>query len=284
MRRRRRVPSEPPYDADHYQFDVHLAHACNFSCESCSHFSNYHFSGVLTLEVAEVWYQKWATRLRPFRINLLGGEPAINPKFSEHVLLARRYWPSARLRIYTNGFLLHRHPQLPEAMQMAGNTILELSKHYDSQEYLARFEAVVRMVQFWRAQHGIDFEIVDSFKHWTRRYIDDNGTLRPYHDNNPQQSWSTCRAKHCIQMHDGKLWKCPMLAYLPMAKRQLNLSPEWDYYLTYRALDADCSEGQLKKFLTGSVEPYCAACPTQSRPFQKSNPMAGTVSRGVSVV
>src|ERR1700722_11048458 len=60
-------------DSHKCQFEIHLAYACNLTCESCSHYSNYHFSGVLSLETAESWYQKWSCRLRPKQVTLLGG-------------------------------------------------------------------------------------------------------------------------------------------------------------------------------------------------------------------
>ncbi|MDE2020464.1 MAG: radical SAM protein [Patescibacteria group bacterium] len=260
------------HDINYHQFDVHLSHACNFTCESCSHYSNYHFSGNLPLETAEAWYQKWALRLRPFRINLLGGEPAINPKLTEHVVLARKYWPAAELYLYTNGFLLHRHPQFPAAVRNVGNFIIKLSRHYNSAEYEKTFEQVVSLLKTWQSQYGIKFAVSESFSKWTMRYIDQDHQLSPFHDNNPKQSWEICNAKYCLQMHEGKLWKCPILAYLPMVKQKLGLSKEWDQYLTYKPLDPDCSESELHEFLARREEPFCSACPAFKRPFPKNDP------------
>src|ERR1700743_795909 len=194
-----------------YHFDVHLAHACNLTCESCSHFSNYHFSGLLSLETAESWYQEWAPRLRPTRVTLLGGEPTINPKLGEHVLLARKYWPNALIRVFSNGLLLHKHPRLPEGLKEVGNSLLEVSKHYNSPEYEREFLKISTLLEAWHGQYGISFKVVDSFSNWTRRYLDENAEIRPFNDHNPRKSWENCKARTCKQLHDGKLWKCPLL-------------------------------------------------------------------------
>lgn len=176
-------------DITHHQFDIHVSHACNFSCESCSHYSQYHFSGNLSLEAAESWHQRWSARPRPFRINLVGGEPATNPKMAEHVLLARKYWPRTERYLYTNGFLLHRHPHFPAAVQHVDNFVVKLSRHHDSPAYNDTFDGVVKLLESWKQQYGIGFAISDSASRWTRRYLDEGGRLVPFQDNDPKRSW-----------------------------------------------------------------------------------------------
>ena len=224
------------------------------------------------METAEAWYQNWGHRLRPGSVNLLGGEPALNPTLCEHVLLARKYWPDASIHIVSNGLLLHKHPRLPETLKTIGNAELHVSKHYNSREYELRFQGVEDLLQEWKRQHGISIVINDSFSNWTRRYLDVNGSPKPFWDGNPRQSWGICPGKTCVQLHEGKLWKCAPLAYLPMVKRKIGLSPEWDFYLTYQPLDAGCSSGELDEFLAGRVEAFCGMCPASRRPFQKNNP------------
>lgn len=256
----------------YHQFDVHIAHACNFSCQSCSHFSNYHFPGLLSLGEAEQWYASWSARLRPFKINLLGGEPTINPLLPEHVLLARRFWPDAKLFIYTNGSLLSRQSRLPKAIQDAGRTIIRLSRHYDGSEYEREFSEVISLLTSWEQEWQIKFEIMDSYSNWTERYIDDGGVIRPFKDGNPRQSWENCKAKYCVQMHDGMLWKCPMLAYLPMVKARGLLSDESEFYLTYEPLKPDCSTAALADFFAREEEPFCSGCPASRRRIDKMDP------------
>jgi len=254
------------------QLEVHVAHACNYSCESCSHFSQFHVPGMLSLEIAEEWYKTWSLRLNPRLFTLLGGEPTINPKLAEHVDLAARYWPRSKIRVTTNGTLLHRHSELPKVLSKIPHHVLQLSKHYRGVDFDKQFTSIVALCQQWKNTYGINYVIRNSFANWTRRYTEEDRTIHPFTDNNPRQSWVNCSCRKCVELHDGRLWKCPIVAYLFLIKNQLNLSEEWLPYLTYKSLDPNCSDLELDQFLTKEEEPICGMCPAYSRPFIKPDP------------
>ena len=97
----------------------HVAHACNFTCENCCHFSNHGHSVPVTYEQIEQWYDSWAHRIAPKTIDILGGEPLLNKRICDIVELTRKKWdkPSLeRLDITTNGVLLNRYPDLPKIL------------------------------------------------------------------------------------------------------------------------------------------------------------------------
>src|SRR5436190_24323002 len=93
--------------------ELHVTHACNLTCESCSHYSDHGHHGNLDPADADRWMAAWAGRIKVRQFNLLGGEPTIHPQLCEFIPLVRRHWPAAHVRITTNGFFLHRHPGLP---------------------------------------------------------------------------------------------------------------------------------------------------------------------------
>src|SRR5262245_29311516 len=95
------------------RLELHVTHACNLTCESCSHYSNHNHRGHLTLSEADQWMAHWSHRLIVDEFNLLGGEPTIHPDLLGFVRLVRRHWPDTFIRIRTNGFFLNRHPGLP---------------------------------------------------------------------------------------------------------------------------------------------------------------------------
>src|SRR5689334_11898209 len=123
--------------------ELHVAHACNLSCESCSHYSNHAHGGVVALEDARRWMASWNSRVRPKVLTLLGGEPTIHPGLPGFVDLAAEHWPGVRLRLVTNGFFLHRHPELPLALKRHGNAYLSLSIHHDDPSYLERVAPIM---------------------------------------------------------------------------------------------------------------------------------------------
>jgi len=49
---------------DTKQIELHVTHACNFSCEGCSHYSNHGHSGTLNLETAKEWLYIWGQRVQ----------------------------------------------------------------------------------------------------------------------------------------------------------------------------------------------------------------------------
>lgn len=253
--------------------ELHVTHACNLACESCSHYSNQHHAGNLDLAEAERWMRAWAPRVQPRTFSLLGGEPSIHPRLAEFIPLTRRHFHDSILRLVTNGFFLHRHPDLPWALRDDPHAELHLSVHHASAEYMERLEPVLDLVEGWVNEHRIRLVLYVSHRHWTRRYRGFGAEMRPFEDGLPRQSWDACPAKYCTQLHDGRIWKCPPLTYLPMQAAKYALSPAWQPYLHYRPLDADCSETELAAFFAREDERFCGMCPAHPEPMDLPNPL-----------
>ncbi len=253
--------------------EIHLAHGCNLSCESCSHYSNQGHKGMLSLAEAEQWMNLWKRRLSPRRLSLLGGEPTINPDLAGFASMARKHWPAAHLRLVTNGFFLHRHPNLPAVLQEAGNACIYLSIHHDSAEYQKKLEPVLDLLKSWIRDYAITVELYHSSKNWTRRYHGSGDTMEPFKDGQPKQSWGNCPARYCRQLFEGKIWKCAPLAYLKLQDAKFGLSESWKDYLQYQPLAPDCSDEQLVKFFSLEEESFCGMCPANPEKFELPMPL-----------
>jgi hypothetical protein len=253
--------------------EIHLVHSCNLTCESCSHYSNQGHKGILALDVADQWMRAWNRRLAPHVFSLLGGEPTIHPNLTEFVALARRNWPRSQLRIVTNGFFLHRHPELPLLMKHDPNCILYLSIHHASPEYREKLQPVLALVHEWVTKHGIQANVYKSFRSWTRRYKGFGADMEPFDDRNVRLSWQNCPAKFCRQLFEGMLWKCSPLAYLKLQDKKYHLSEKWRHYLQYKALPPDCTEQELKAFFEREEESYCNMCPSQPQKMELPLPL-----------
>ena len=99
----------------------------------------------------------------------------------------------------------------------------------------------------------------------------------PFSDENPRGSWEICPGKYCRQLHDGKIYKCPPLAYLPILNNKLELSPKWRPYLNYDPLDASCCDDELELFFDREEEEYCRMCSAYNRPLAKPSPIRMTL-------
>jgi organic radical activating enzyme len=83
--------------------EFYITNVCNFNCDNCNRMNNYYFSGhQLWKDYAEV-YREFSTKLDIDKINILGGEPMLNPSLIEWVEGIRSYWPNAEIDIVSNG-------------------------------------------------------------------------------------------------------------------------------------------------------------------------------------
>jgi Radical SAM superfamily/4Fe-4S single cluster domain len=256
--------------------ETHVTHGCNLTCEGCTHFSNNGHSGRHTPASFQAELEPWSRRLVPDTLQLLGGEPTLNPELCDILPLARAMWPGQRILLVTNGFFLHKHPKLPEVLKRH-KIIMAMSVHHDSPEYTAKMKEVKALTDSW----GIRVSYWPSLRNWTRAIQGAGKDVKPYADGDPKRSWHQCISRWCMNIHEGKLWKCPVLAYLPMQDKKFGLSDEWKPYLAYEPLSPDCSDDELQQFLARKWEAACGMCPANPEPFKKPNPMIplGTIRR-----
>lgn len=254
--------------------EIHLTHSCNLTCESCSHYSNYGHKGMLSLEEANNWMNNWNRRLRPRTFSLLGGEPSLHPNLVEFMVLARRSWPLAHLRLVTNGFFLYRHPALPIFLANDRDAAIYWSIHHGSPDYQERILPIKGLLKEWASQYNIRVRTSQAHKNWTRRYEGSGAGMEPFTDGRPRQSWENCPARFDPQLFEGKIWKCPALAYLKMQDAKYTLSARWQPYLAYEPLPASCSDDELDAFFSREEESYCSMCAARPQPLRLAIPLA----------
>ena len=266
------------------KLELHVAHGCNLSCESCSHYSNHGHAGTVSIDEADRWMSLWSRRVSVNRFSLLGGEPTIHPQLPLFVGLVRKHWPATQIEIVSNGFFLHRHPTLPAILAADRDARLIISVHHDSEEYQERLKPAFALLEAWRREHGLVAHIRPANKNWTRRYEGFGDAMLPFDDGDPRASWEICPARHCKQLLDGRVWKCAPLAYLPMQKAKYQLGEKWDRYLAYRPLEPGCSDAELKAFAALEDEAACGMCPATERlfalpvPLRRPKPRAGAAT------
>jgi hypothetical protein len=76
-----------------------------------------------------------------------------------------------------------------------------------------------------------------------------------------------------MQFHQGKLWKCPALAYLGLPPERYGLGPEWAPYLASRPLKPGYADEKLAAFLARAEESCCGLCPAVPQPFALPSPL-----------
>lgn len=243
--------------------EVHAAHTCNLNCFNCCHFSSHKVGGVVSVEEANEWMQPWKDRLSPRRFTIIGGEPTLNQDLCQFVKMVRKNWPDSKIHIATNGFFLHRHPDLPRVMNEVGNITIVMNKVHENEEYNTEYQKIVQLCESWKTQWGIHVQYIYTANDRTWRYEGFGNSLTPLGNNDYQLSYQVCEAKESKTLFESCLYKCSKLAYIKLINRYFHLSERWKDALDYQPLHPNCSDEQLQQWANEDAIQACSTCPTK---------------------
>lgn len=257
----------PPKKARHRQLEFHVTNTCQLSCRNCQHYTNYNLGGNVKFEDGKRDLEAWAARLYPERVKLMGGEPFLNPELWKYVRLVAEIWPASSRIITTNALLAHRQPkELPQAIRDTG-TVIIVSDHSKRPDYREKLAEAISVIVDW----GVEFTVDRVNPNWYANYHGQGENIAPFADGNPRESWEKCACPDCVQIEDGKLWKCPVVAYWPRYRKMFpGVDKEaWRMFDEYEPLTLDATDVQVEAFVNRREEPVCSLCPANPEPFEK---------------
>jgi MoaA/NifB/PqqE/SkfB family radical SAM enzyme len=88
------------------RLDLMIAYSCNISCAGCISLSDFKRNGIAPYDDIKSWIDIWSTKLQPQVVAIFGGEPCLHPGLIEICLYVRQQWPTCKIRLITNGYLL----------------------------------------------------------------------------------------------------------------------------------------------------------------------------------
>ena len=91
--------------------EMYITNVCNYSCTHCQSFNNYAFKGHQRWDDYKDEYELLSKKLDIGIIQLMGGEPTLNPDFNKWLKGISNLWPTAKLQISTNGSTLNKLTQ-----------------------------------------------------------------------------------------------------------------------------------------------------------------------------
>ena len=203
------------------QVSIHLVDHCNLNCKSCSHFSCLARAGDFELKLAD--FKRDIFRLRKITrgnvkiLELYGGEPLLHPDVIPYMKYARLAFPKSLIRFITNGILLPQ--QKPDFWQAAHRYSILISPtkypiHVD-------WETVNELAQKYNV--ALDFFGGTGYCQKTlyHKPLDILGRQ------NGAESFINCQHTRCINLYRGRLYHCPIVAYIHYFNRQFgtNLRP-----------------------------------------------------------
>jgi hypothetical protein len=265
----------------------HAAHACNFTCESCSHLSNHGHTDLISVDQLRDWFAPWVDKVIPMNMAVLGGEPLLNRNILDIIRLSREMWDTVPGQVFTldtNGWLLDRHPDLPKVLADT-DCMLAITHHGPAGEkYENKMLSVIELAQRWQKEYGIKYKLTKfdflsetNSRHsgsWQKTFNGFGEHMRPYDDGDPESSWHNCpTGQDCFQLFDGKIYKCAPLTYLPLVAARYKLSSQWDPYLAYEPLQPGSTLEDIRWFYNRGAESVCGMCPSKPGYFIKRDPL-----------
>ena len=97
--------------------EFYITNVCNFDCDECNRFNNYHFSGQEYWKDVKDIYTEWSKIMSFGHIAILGGEPLLNPSINEWIDGIASLWPTTKIEIVTNGTRFLNVPNLYDVVR-----------------------------------------------------------------------------------------------------------------------------------------------------------------------
>lgn len=260
--------------------EIYITNVCNYSCTHCQSLNNYAFKG----------HQMWVDYLDEYialsnqididTIQIIGGEPTLNPDFENWVNGIAGLWPNSKLQIATNGTRLDKLTNEIYQVLLKNKGTLWLTCHdiklYDGFLDFAKtflnnvvsdnYDPAVNL----KTRTLIDDNGVEVILDWTQSFVPsaidvltDNSLTMSY-NSDPVQAHEICGFKTCHQINKGKLYKCPLVSVLPDFLNQFDVAMSaGDKALAY-AYEPLTASANASKFINAINDPIpqCKFCPS----------------------
>lgn len=228
--------------------EIYITNVCNYSCTHCQSLNNFAFKGHQQWDDYCNEYTKLSSIIDFDTIQIIGGEPTLNPDFEKWVDGISNLWPNSKLQIATNGTrldklddkiynILLKHKgtlwvtchdiQLYDGFLDFSKTFLKniisdtVDNNYDwKTEYeKSKTDPTINLKTVSRTltdENGVEV-ILDWSQAFVPSVIDvlDNQSLTMKYNSDPVQAHDICGFKTCHQINKGKLYKCPLVSVLP---------------------------------------------------------------------
>lgn len=261
------------------RLDFMIVYSCNLACQGCISLSDFNRNGVASINDIESWCSDWHQVLVPNVITLFGGEPTLHPKLPEICKIIKTYWPSATLRLITNGYLLDNFSS--DVWFNFSPFELQVSIHRLDHEKLInqKLKKILANHKDWSViKHNNDHIQIEWFRPGFRLYKSKFGEfVAPYlldHGNivaaqsDPASAHAICGAPDTPVLYKNKLYKCPAVANI--------IDHTGENWLGYTPLS---STDDLTDFISmiNKPEPVCRQCPDKSSAIVFDHQLKDTV-------
>lgn len=276
--------------------EVYITNVCNYSCTHCQSLNNFSFKGHQRWKDYEIEYRKLSDQIDIDQLQIIGGEPTLNPEFETWVNGISNLWPNTKLQIATNGTRLDKLTKEIYQVLLKHKGTLWITCHdiqlYDGfLDFAKMFLSTIVSDNFsdddWRTEYEksktdstiklkttsrtlIDENGVEVMLDWSQSFVPsvidllDNHNLTMKYNSDPVQAHDICGFKTCHQMNKGKLYKCPLVSVLPDFLNQFDVSMSSDDKLLAQSYEPLTSDNKSVSEFVNAINdpiPQCKFCP-----------------------
>lgn len=183
-------------------FEVHVAEHCNLKCRDCCNISPYNAKKFISIEEVEEICRFVQRELKPDVFKVAGGEPTLHPQLDGILQTIRKLCPDTRIRVVSNGLLLHRMSDIfwqnIDQLTVSNYNSAPVKPHLVEQiKAKARANEVVLNIKYIDQFNEIFVE---------EKMTDEDGIQQIYND---------CWMRHrCLIVRNGRFYKCTRAAYM----------------------------------------------------------------------
>jgi organic radical activating enzyme len=246
------------------RLDFNIAYACNLSCKGCISLSDFPRKGVESFESLKLQCETWCNIVTPKIISIFGGEPLMHPRLIDVLLLIRKHWPDAIIRLITNGYLLKKYD--PADWFKFGPFEMQISVHRkDHEPFLNKeIKKILQCKSKWKPFRGTDKEhrnigfvhdyvtiYKSRFKDFIMPYNLKDNKIMPF-TSDPKKAHAICGSPDTPILYKNKLFKCAPIANI--------LDLDDNNFYNYKGLRSNENIHELINNIN-KPESICSMCP-----------------------
>ena len=222
--------------------EMHISDWCNLNCRGCTHFSPIFSKDFPDFEdrIKDVVLLKEKFS-HIIRLDILGGEPLLNPEIGKYCTRMRELLPTTDLWLVTNGLLI---PKLSEdilKLIKENHILICISEYEPTHKIIDKIVAILNKA-------GICYNL--------RPYDIKTKFNRPLSLSSNSKYPKMCISNGCVNIYKGKIARCPTLMYIDEFNQKFGTNLPNDGIIS---LDDDIRGNELLQSLQEEV-PLCKHC------------------------
>ncbi len=223
--------SERKYvDAEHLDYvELHVVDRCNLNCNACSHFSpmvREDFDHLESFKSDINQMRLYFERIN--KIRLLGGEPFLDDKLDEYVVLVRQLYPDSIIEVVTNGLLIPRVPDRILRTISDSGIVVTITLYPPTAKILDEIITTLN-------KYDLEYQVSEMVINFHRKFLPDGSS-------DPEKAFSECTlGRYCTFVYSGRLYLCSGAALVK-------------YYNDVSGTDIVCKESSIDLYNTSTEE------------------------------